>query len=95
MSTSPVTSAESIASGAGSSVCRTTKSESSYSSIFGRWWPLCASSTASGWRPNSSAISSISSTVGSNSATQTKHSGRVTYSLMSATGMSPSLVPFW
>ncbi len=47
--------------GDGSSVCRTTNSESSYSSIFGRWWPLRASSTASGCRSNSAAISSISS----------------------------------
>ena len=84
MSTSPRASVASGASDSGSSVCRTTKSESSYSSIFGRWWPLRASSTASGWRPNSLAISAISSSVGSDSATQTKHSGRLTYSLMSA-----------
>ena len=35
--------------------CSTANSESPYSSIFGRWWPLRASSTASSCRPNSSA----------------------------------------
>ena len=34
--------------------CSTANSESPYSSIFGRWWPLRASSTASSCRPNSS-----------------------------------------
>ena len=39
------------------------------------------------------AISSSSSIDGSNSATQTKQSGRLTYSLMSSIGMSASLRP--
>ena len=51
-------------SGASSTVCSTANSESSYSSIFGRWCPLRASSTASGCSPNSSAIWSSSAGVG-------------------------------
>jgi hypothetical protein len=62
-------------------------------SIFGRWWPLRASSTASGCRPNSSDITSNSSAVASTRATQTKHSRFFTYSLISDTGISSSFLP--
>src|SRR5258708_15140985 len=75
--------------------CSTAKSELPYSSIFGRWWPWRASSTASGCRPNSVAISSSSAGSGSLSATHTKASGRFTYSLIDSLGMSPSLRPSW
>ena len=69
----------SAASGDGSSVCRTTNSESSYSSIFGRWWPLARVLDGERMeielqRPSRRSLP----VVGSNSATQTKHSGRVT-----------------
>src|SRR3954470_13450699 len=77
-----------------STICSTVKSESPYSSILGRWWPYCASSTASGWRSNSRCIASRSSRVASLSATQTNASGRFRYSLISSTEMSASLRPF-
>jgi hypothetical protein len=63
-----------------STVCRTANSVSPYSSIFGRWWPWRASSTARSCRPNSRCIFSSSSAVASLSATQTKQRGRLTYS---------------
>src|SRR5882672_8079591 len=75
--------------------CSTAKSELPYSSIFGRWWPWRASSTASWCRPNSVAISSSSAGSGSLSATQTKASGRFTYSLIDSLGMSATLRPSW
>src|SRR6476619_1375535 len=71
----------------------TQNSESPYSSIFGRWWPWLASSTASGCRPNSSCISSSSASFGSFIATHTKVSGRARYSLISCFGISAIFLP--
>src|SRR5258706_1588429 len=78
-----------------STTCRTAKSELPYSSIFGRWCPWRASSTARSCSPNSAAISSSSAGSGSLSATHTKASGRFTYSLIASLGMSASLRPSW
>ena len=55
---------------------------------------VCASSTASSCRWNSSCIASSSPESGSYSATQTKQSGRFTYSEISLRAMSASLRPF-
>ena len=54
--------------------CSTTNSDEPYSSIFGRWWPFCASSMASSCRANSSCSAASSAGSGSFSATQTKQS---------------------
>ncbi len=52
----------------------TMKSESSYTSSFGRWCALRASSTARGWSPNSSLTRPNSSSLGSSTPSQTKAS---------------------
>src|SRR3954466_12530048 len=90
-----LTSAMCVSSSRSSTTGSTVKSESPYSSIFGRWWPFSASSTASGWRSNSCCMVVSSSRVGSLIATQTKASGCFRYSLICSTEMSPSLRPSW
>ena len=62
-------------------------------SIFGRWWPRVASSTASSCSPNSSCICTSSAGSGSFNATHTKQSGRFTYSLMSSIEISARRLP--
>ena len=54
----------------------TMNSESSYTSSFGRWCALRASSTASGCSPNSSLIRPNSSSLGSRTLSHTKASSQ-------------------
>ena len=81
---------------ASSIVCSTTNSESPYSSIFGRWWPWRASSTASSCRSNSSCICSSVLRRRARAAPPRRSSpGAPDTRWISFGSMSASLRPFW
>src|SRR5579875_2000818 len=74
-------------------VCTTMNSESPSLSILVRWCAVCASSTASSCRLNSSCIFSSNASSGSTRPTHTKPSGCARKSLISSSVMSRSLRP--
>jgi hypothetical protein len=69
--------------------------ESPYSSIFGRWWPCCASSTASSCRPKGLHLVHLGRVAVLQCATQTKLPGSAMYSLMLADRDVGQLGAFW